>query len=218
MRVTFEGPIRDLLVHCQGLLQRSCTTASEAWMLNKPVLELSIGSYKRQWAPPQYREGNRRVESLEDTERALLEVLAGAPIARAELAARDAFLQDAYFRIDGRSAQRCAEAIAELVEAPAYDERERMRTRDRVREALANRARREDARMTNRFKDALGIARSTSLRPWKRWGRTSRGAAALRATHGEIPDSVVREIFQRYDGLFPPAPTPARTGTSSGSN
>ena len=62
--LAFDAPIREFLYHCDVLLQRGCTTGTEAWMLNKPVLELEIGRYAL--APSkEYVAGNHLVSNLE---------------------------------------------------------------------------------------------------------------------------------------------------------
>ena len=111
IRLAHTEPVRPFLVHCDLLLQRNCTTANEAWMLGKPVLNLEIGSYRRE-AQPQYAKGNEIVRSFAQVERAAREYLAGAPIPEDQQRAREAFIAEFYFSIDGKASERCADFIA----------------------------------------------------------------------------------------------------------
>lgn len=189
MRVVQDVAIRDLLYHTSVLLQRGCTTATEAWMLGKPVLELDIGTYTMTWAPPEHRNGNEAVRDVEGAENAIREFVAGRKMRAEQLASRESYLRDRYFRVDGHSSERCAEAIDRVLrQGPS-----RMRTVTSARPAAA--ANDEGKRLVRGLKRSLEKWRQVVLR-------------------GPQPDSgitekAVSDLFARYRAILG---RPAQTG------
>jgi surface carbohydrate biosynthesis protein len=201
-------PVRQVLFHGDVVLQRGCTTATEAWMLGKPVLELTMGQYHHP-IRADYLQGNELVQDLESTERAIHRALAGGALSAEQERARETFLREVYYRIDGRAAERCADRIAELVAPPAYSDADRERVRDVTRQARNQWQARENGRLANRIKDSLGVDRRTSLRFWKQLGRriaSPSSAAAIdydvaeRAREVERLYRLYAEIFERAEG------------------
>jgi surface carbohydrate biosynthesis protein len=68
--VAYNVPIREFLFHCDTLVQRNCTTATEAWMFGKPVLNLEVGKYNRK-VREEYRAGSHVVGGLEEADTAV---------------------------------------------------------------------------------------------------------------------------------------------------
>jgi len=216
-----QARIRDVLHHCTALLANTSTTATEAWMLDKPVFEVMFGTYEVP-APSRYMDGNQVVRSVDELDAALVRCIASPDdaIAADRRAARTAFLQDVYFRIDGRSAERCAAQLHALVAAEHRpDERAAMRAA-----AAALRAERRSAarrRPSARVKAALGISDRVTLRIWRRafWRQFT---AAWRSPWDEpITTEMVQAHYARFDrvharasaagpAVLPPAPV-ART-------
>jgi hypothetical protein len=163
-----EGPsLRDLLASSTALLQRTSTTATEAWMLGRPVLDFARGSYRRP-ARPEYLAGVDVVRSSAEAERRIAAAAAGEPLDPAQVSHRNRFLEANYRAIDGQSARRAAEAIARDLSPEAFpDERQRRLEASADAEQAAWR-RAADRRLANRVKDALGLDRSVSLRFWQR--------------------------------------------------
>ena len=159
-------PVRQALYHADVVLQRGCTTATEAWMLGKPVLELTMGQYHHP-IRADYLRGNSLVEDLDGAEKAICRALTGGGVSVEQERARTKFLRDVYYRIDGQSAERCADRIAELVAPPGYSDSDSERVREATRRARSQWQAREDGRLANRVKDVLGIDRRISLRFWK---------------------------------------------------
>jgi surface carbohydrate biosynthesis protein len=199
LRVAFQAPIREFLFHCDVLLQRGCTTAAEAWMLKKPVLELSIGEYRCHWVPPGYAEGNHVVTSVDEAENAIARYLGGLPMPEAQRRARDAIASAFYFRADGRASQRCAQHIADLLSPPAYTDGDQARTRASVDVERRRRATAEAVRLPSRLKAMLGVDPGTSLRPWKRW-LPGGGSGALRYVRAdrEIEPAMIEALYESF--------------------
>jgi surface carbohydrate biosynthesis protein len=199
VRLASHSPIRAFLHHCDVLLQRNCTTATEAWMLGKPVIQMRGAEFSRQ-PREEYRSGNHLVDTVEETEAAIAGYLEGAPIAKATTTARDAFIRDFYYQIDGKAAERAAALIHGLVSAPSYTDADQAQVQERVRVAADDWKRAEDARLVNRLKDLLRIPRGTSLRVDKhlmayRKASKSDGFVA----EPEITPEMVREVYARFD-------------------
>jgi surface carbohydrate biosynthesis protein len=198
----FNSPIRDYLFHSDVLLQRGCTTATEAWMLGKPVLEMEIGGFRNR-TDERYRAGNRIVMSLDEADSAIREYLAGAPISGEQREAREQFIADFYYRIDGKASERCAERIHEVVSPPHYTDDECAATRSAAERAFAGWMAMEDARLTNRFKDLLGIRRNVSLRFWSRLFRNeARDNLGLFVPEIEITPEMTQELYNLYGRAF----------------
>lgn len=193
IRLAYNAPIREFVRHCDVLLQRNCTTSTEAWMFDKPVLELAMGRYHLT-TRPEYLAGNQPVHSVDEAEAAIRACLDGTPIMPAQQRAREAFLRDFYFRIDGGASARCAEVIHAEVTEPAYDATAQARTAAAARVAFGAWRRREDARPANRLKDALGIPRDRSLRVWKRFRRMPDPNLGLFVSQPDVTPAIAQEM------------------------
>ncbi len=201
VRIAHTEPIRGFLVHADVLLQRNCTTASEAWMLGKPVVDLEIGTYRIP-ARAEYKAGSLVVATQEEAAGAVEACVEGAPLPPGQRAAREAFLREFYHRIDGRAAERCADHIAACLRPPAHDAAAQARKDAAVREEAAAREAREGRRLVNRFKDLFKIPRGASLRVWKRLlPEEGRWFGERSTTEIEITPEMVDELYQRYDSL-----------------
>ncbi|MGQ0612339.1 MAG: surface carbohydrate biosynthesis protein [Planctomycetaceae bacterium] len=202
VRIAHTEPIRSFLVHCDVLLQRNCTTASEAWMLGKPVVDLEIGDYRIP-ARAEYKAGSHVVTTLEEAVSAVEACVGGAALPPEQVAAREAFLAEFYLRIDGRAAERCADRIAACLAPPAYDAAAQARKEAAVREEAVAREAREGRRLVNRVKDLLRIPRGVSLRLWKRvLPDEGRSFGARSTTEVEITREMVDDLYQRYESLM----------------
>jgi surface carbohydrate biosynthesis protein len=197
-----EVPIREALYHADVVLQRGCTTATEAWMLGKPVIELMAGHYHHP-IRADVLGGNEPVKDIEGAEHAIRGALAGHGISAAQKEARERFIGETYYRIDGRAAERCADRIAELVAPPVYSDEDRLGVREATRRAELNWRRREDSRLTNRLKDLLGVDRRVSLRFWRGLARgTNLGLRSepLRSSPERV--SEIGRLYETYAGLY----------------
>lgn len=189
VRLVADTPIRSLLYHSDVVLQRGCTTATEAWMFGKPVLHLGMGIYHREWAHQAYRRGNQVVRTLDETDEALTRYIAGAPITAEQGKARVAFITEFYFQIDGGASERCSELLHNLVMRRTKSDREFSRAAIRT-EAKARQAATQN-RLTNRIKRLFGMRESYSLRFWRHANNSRR-----------ITEPMVRELFHRYGELL----------------
>jgi len=197
--LAFDAPIRDFLFHCDVLIQRNCTTATEAWMLGKPVLNLEVGQYLRP-VREEYRTGNDVVANLEEADHMIQEYLSGRAIPYAQQRARDMFIADFYFRIDGMASERAAELIHQTLSPPRYCDEDRMRVRNSARNAYLHWKRSEGARAANRLKDFLGLDRRLSLRFWKKLlRREAEDNLGMFNAEAEITPSMVDELYRRYE-------------------
>ena len=118
-------PVSDLsftnyLAHADILCNWRCTTSAEAWMvdISKPVisieprgLETSIFDY--------LSSGNDTVSDYGQFEDKMTHYLNGGKVAVPIVSARDKFIAEYLLAADGRSAERCAEAIFSHISARA---------------------------------------------------------------------------------------------------
>jgi surface carbohydrate biosynthesis protein len=201
IRIAFDAPIRDFLYHCDVSLQRGCTTATECWMLGKPVIELQMGNFLRA-AREEFVSGNHVASSVDEAERAIGAYLDGMPVPDDQQRARDAFIADFYYRIDGKSSERCAELLHELVAPEVYSDEDQRGTRTAAAAAYEKWKNAEDARLPNRVKDALGISRDASLRPWKSWRLGRKFARGTAVAQPEIMPGMKEQVQERYAALL----------------
>lgn len=161
-------PIREFLCYSHVLLQRGCTTATEAWALNKPVLELRMGSFKLTWATPEHTRGNHSVFTVEEAEHAIAAYLNGAGIPADQANARTAYFRKFYYRIDGLSSFRCARRIHQEVSGRNYTDEHQRHTRASI-ERFRRCAEKERYRTPiSRLRRLLGAGQHRTLRPWRR--------------------------------------------------
>jgi surface carbohydrate biosynthesis protein len=182
-------PIREFVFHCDTLLQRGCTTATEFWTRGKPVLELRMGDFQTQWAPPEHMAGNHSVFTLEEADRTISGYLNGGPVPLSQRLAREFYLQKFLYRIDGLSGLRCARRINREVTAPLYTDEDQSRNRTMI--AKIHQERREERRQSplSSLKQVVGIPRHRTLRPWKRsfWTRSP-----------EIDEELLTRLYGQY--------------------
>src|SRR5262249_26353778 len=152
LSLVYDTPVRDFLYQCDVLLQRNCTTATEAWICGKPVLNLEVGAYQRK-VRDEYRHGSHIVTSLEEADKALQGYLTGIPIPAQQRAAREVFLADFFDRLDGQASKRCAAHIHTILSPPHYTDEDQARTRA----ALVRSRTIADRKPLNRIKGLLGI-------------------------------------------------------------
>ncbi|MFN3648005.1 MAG: surface carbohydrate biosynthesis protein [Armatimonadota bacterium] len=208
--LAYNSPIREFLIHSDVLLQRNCTTATEAWMLGRPVLDLAMGTYHRQ-ARNQFQVGCQSVFSVDEADEALQAYLAGAEMEPEKRKAQSDFIADFYFRIDGEASSRCADLIHEALSGDAYTDADQQATREAARKMLEDWKRAEDARPINRVKDLLRIPRGKSLRWWKPLFRERGYGAGGYVAEAEITPEMVEPLYRAYRGVLS---TPASPPTA----
>jgi surface carbohydrate biosynthesis protein len=198
VRISTRGRIRELLFHCDVLLQRGCTTATEAWMLGKPVLELEVGKYHSAMLP-EYSSGNDVVSSQEEAERVIENYLDGAAVEKSLQRARERYLYNSYHLIDGGSSRRAAEAINECISPPNYSDADQATTGSAITKEFSKWKRNEDKRFANHVKDLLGIDREVSLRFWKTMRRRKpANSFGLMTTDNTFTRETVQQLLAQY--------------------
>jgi surface carbohydrate biosynthesis protein len=198
IRISTRESVRELLYHCDVLLQRGCTTATEAWMLGKPVLELEKGSYHNAMSP-EYSSGNDVVWSFEQAQCAIEQYLAGAGLEASIQSAREDYIRKAYHLIDGNSSQRAAEAINECISPPSYSDAKQEATRRAINQEFSRWTLTENRRFANRVKDVLGIDRELSLRFWKTIrARNVANSFGLMTSDNSFTYETVRPLLEQY--------------------
>jgi len=206
--VVTDVAIRDVLIHCTAVVQRFSTTATEAWMLEKPVLEYERGEYEGS-VRADYLSGNHVVADIDAADQALMSYVAGARLSDAQREARRAFLRSTYSNIDGRAAERCAGIIAALVAPLVYSDAQQAGLRRAAAVALEAHERAESKVLRNRVMDLLGLDRRRSLRAAVK-GLMGRGADAAPPPSWEHAVSApeIGAAYERFDAIYRGAPRP----------
>jgi surface carbohydrate biosynthesis protein len=190
--------IRDVLYHSDALLANCSTTATEAWMLGKPVFEV-VGSSSVAM-PPGYLASNHVITRLSDLE-SLLQAYLRAPgtaVPDAQRRARDEFLRRAYCRIDGRASERCAAHLHQLVSSDGHAIADQARIRAACASAYAAWHAASARRLSNRIKSALALSRETTLRFWRSdFWRFHRRPAEI--WEEAVTPQMVQTLFEQFD-------------------
>jgi surface carbohydrate biosynthesis protein len=206
--VVQAAPIRELLNHCDVLLQRCSTSANEAWLLGKPVL--SLGTEREALRiSPSYAAGNETVRTLDEIVGAVDRFLKEPRISEDQERARDAFIEETYFRVDGKCSERCARRIDELVSPPHHTDADQERIRETARIVAAEFERDDINRTTRRLKAMIGIKPGRSLRFWR---RASDAADSVSASTTEVKVDDLYAQFARLHGVACVKPGPRPSG------
>lgn len=203
--VAYNAPIHTFLQNCDVLLQRNCTTATEAWILGKPVINLEIGTYRRP-VRQEYRQASHGVEDVDDAEMAIRHYLDGGEVKESQQAARRAFIDDFYGPVDGEAALRCASHIASELAGDNYPDERARGTAAKTAEAHEAWRREQDLQWTNKVKDLIGVDRSTSLRFWKRLLKNeAKDNLGRFVAEAEITPELVTPVMAGYERVLGPA-------------
>ncbi|MCM3874277.1 MAG: hypothetical protein ND895_26605 [Pyrinomonadaceae bacterium] len=204
LHLVYNVAIREFLCHCDVLLQRNCTTATEAWMFGKPVLNLELGKYNRK-VREEYRLGSHIVNNLEEADETTRNYLEGLPISPEQQRAREDFIKEFYHRVDGRASERCAELINRALSTPNYTDEDRARTQTATSHAYKKGKEAESNSVVNQIKDLLGLDRDISLRYWKRLLRNeAQGNLGVFEAEAEITPGMIAELYQHYSQVLQP--------------
>ena len=198
MLLVVGAPIRECLRYSHALLQRGSTTAAEAWMLGKPVLELAIGRFRTHWVTPDYLAGSHTVRDVDEADRALRAYVNGIPVPEGQRLARQEHLRDWCTGADGRAADRCAALIDGVVSRAnrCYPERQRA-SQEALAEETKSRQRR-GRRPTNVLKRLLGLEPGVPLRSWK-WRAGAHAGAASNAVNIDREVGQLRHKLERLE-------------------
>jgi surface carbohydrate biosynthesis protein len=183
-------PIREFVFHCDVLLQRGCTTATEFWTRGKPVLELRMGGFQSEWAPPQHMAGNHSVFTVEEADQAIACYLKGAPVPQSQKTARQSYLELFLYRIDGLSGRRCAARIDREVTAPRYTDDDQRRKRVKIARIRCEKRENRSQDFLSQFKRAVGIPIHRTLRPWRH---------SFWKPSPEIDVKVLTQLYEKYE-------------------
>ena len=196
IRVVQAVSIRELLVHCDALLQRCSTAANEAWMLGKPVL--SLGTEREVLKiSPEYTAGNTAVRTLDELVAATDGFLEDPRIPEEQERARAAFIEATYFRVDGWSGERCAAAIHDLISAPGHSDADHEKIQETALAVQPDYDREDIARATHRLKSMIGLKPSRSLRFWRRTSPRSPEDERKADSNG-ISEAAVAALYAQF--------------------
>jgi surface carbohydrate biosynthesis protein len=163
---------QDFVFHCDILLQRGCTTATEFWTRDKPVLELQMGRFRTSWTPREHTDGNHSVFTTDEASNAISYYLGGGSISSHQRGAREAYLHKFYYRIDGMSAYRCAARINSEITGNTYTDQHQQLMRQKLDELRIRRDSDRRSLLLAYARKILGIDPHRTLRVWRQSFRT----------------------------------------------
>lgn len=150
----FNENVRPFLLHSELILQRNCTTALEAWLLNRPVVQINDDNYLFQ-SYGEHQKYSFVLKSFEEINRFIKDKKYKSwTNDKAKL-----FLQNIFYLLDGKAYLRAANEINEIISAIDSNQ---LRT---IEENIENLIVEIDKRPVNKLKSALGINRSTPIHP-----------------------------------------------------
>lgn len=194
IKIQYNKPIKEFLKHCDLVIQRNCSVASEAWMNNKPVLQTQISNYNR-IGLDYYLKGNKLVNTYEQAHETIIEYLENkSKISNEQLEFRENFLKTYYSEIDGFAFARIAYTLNELIQSNVNPQKDEL-----IKSEKISFYRQKDKMFSNRLKSILGINRKTSLRFWKTFfneKRNDKTEGELEATREEI-----EKIYGNYEKI-----------------
>lgn len=189
----FNVPIFDVLVHADILFQRNCTTATEGWILNKPVLQTEYSSYPRK-AQDEFLQCSDIVTDYPQTLDRIKFYLNGGKVPDQQLIHRERFIEKFYHKIDGLSHRRIAEVIGNAVMKITPEQLNQLKSNiadDTIKYEL-----KQNRRPLNVVKDFLGVNRGFSFRFWLEKRPLDKTEGESEATLDEILN-----LYSKFDFL-----------------
>ena len=110
IRIVNREYIWDILNSTDILMKRSCTTGVEAWLLNKPTIELKLNPDEWYFSP-EHASGSDVVEDYDGLLNRVLYYLNGGSIPEDILSAREEFIKKWCYKVDGKSSLRFVEEV-----------------------------------------------------------------------------------------------------------
>jgi len=110
-----EGPIWDILSSTDILVQRACTTAVEAFFFGLPVIELRLN--ENELLQQMDRDDCLDLcKNYQDFEKTMSGYLLNRSVNEKQLSARTAYVQQWFYKVDGRRTIELATKVAEYLE------------------------------------------------------------------------------------------------------
>lgn len=201
VRIVFDTPISNYLYCADVLLQRDCTTATEAWFFNKPVLNLEIGEYDAT-IRPEFAAGNHQVFDDLEVRNAIERYLNDKTIPPRQQQARSLFISNYFHKVDGNAAERSASIINDVLQTGFEIERQQEKN-DLIERMRLKHYEISDRRSVNKLKDFFGISRNQSLRFWKKILSNEKEAnAGVFHAEAEITQEIIDECYSKYDSVL----------------
>ena len=115
VRIVNREYIWDILNGTDVLIKRSCTTGIEAWLLEKPTIELRLNPNEWYFSP-EHAAGSDVVEDYRELRDRILYYLNGGSIPEHILSARREFIDKWCYEVDGKASLRFVEEIVSFLE------------------------------------------------------------------------------------------------------
>jgi surface carbohydrate biosynthesis protein len=191
----YNQPITKFLIHCDILFQRNCTTANEAWMLGKPVIQTECREYPR-IGRVEFLEANDVVKNYVETLNIIEHYLNGGQMNSSIKDCRETFIKSYFGKIDGYAYKRVAEKIGDFLNETNFPLNEAEQVISKIDKEAKNYQNIENRRLTNILKDLFHIERTHSLKFWKKQKVKDKTEGEREAQEEEI-----QNLYKKYSEM-----------------
>ena len=189
----FNAHIRNFLKHSEVLIQRNCTTSSEAWMLNIPTIQLEITKYHFEGSES-FLKGSKVCYSSDDVEKYLVDLILNKKtvLPPEVIKYREDYIKKFYFQIDGKASER----VASIIQSTLNQDVDHAIVQSNIKKAEVSYTEDQNQVIWNRLKDLLGINRNISLRLWKKIKKE--GKSTISDGEREATESEIEILFKKF--------------------
>lgn len=192
VKLIINENVRPFLLYSDLIVQRNCTTALEAWIAKKPVVQLN-DSEDYSEAYTEHNDYSFCVTS----ENELNELISNKKYLIQKRDKLDQFLEGIFYKLDGKAYLRVSKEIIEIIES--VDATQIKNLQSKIGYYIIQ----DDNRLPNKIKDTLGLKRDFSLRPKVYFKRLFSGKK-IKNTDNEvsISEDEVNAFYKKLDNIF----------------
>ena len=195
IKLGYNTSIHPFLMHSEVLFQRNCTTATEAWFMGKPTLQLEGENYRRKEYSA-YADGSITVRTTQDTEEAIEHILKNPKTSDSIKAKQNEFILQFFGTIDGKAHQRVGDALAQWMNKGDVALKQKHLS---ILYPIAEKQywQERHSRLPAQAKKVLGLDPDQSFRFWKK-KRKDKSEGEKEPTSQEV-----EEIYAKLSKLLP---------------
>jgi len=198
--IASDRVITDYLAHTDVLLQRNCTTSTEAWIMGLPVIQMELENRLDPFYES-HRILNEITYTPEEADIVLTKYIENGNIPTSINNERTKFISELYYLIDGKSAERIADHIHSAIEK-RFDTTEKIELKDKKLSIYEEKQKSiKQQTLAYKVKNLIGIRQEKSLRLWKFKAKKER-IAITGVGEMEITQVMVDNQFELYDSCL----------------
>lgn len=193
IKLIFNEPIMDFLINCDILIQRNCTTANEAWMLNKPVFQTELNEYSIK-SKDFFINACDIITSFDEAVEKINYYINGGEINTKQIKFRNDFIEKFYFKIDGKSYIRVADKINEVILSKFKSTEDIKNVYNNISLSEKLYWKKFNARFSSRIKKLLRMDTSKSLRFWSKNNTSDKSIGEK-----EVTEDIINKYYKIYE-------------------